>query len=190
MSEPGRVVKVLVRLGGYASPAQANIVDKIPSDLYVYGLRNTGKLLRSKEVKLADHKIKSDHLTDVALSQLKCQVARLNEQPDKLQQYHNLIQQQLDNKFIEVVENDNSKEGHYLPHHAILKDSITVPLRIVFNCSANVKANSVSLNNWLQTGPNLTQRRNDVLLRFHLGTYAYTTDISKAFFRVGLQKED
>nr|XP_045611584.1 uncharacterized protein LOC123766475 [Procambarus clarkii] len=118
-------------------------------------------------------------------------VSRLNKQPDKLKLYYKLIQQQqLDNKFIEIVKNDNPKEGNYLPHHTILKDSVTTPIRIVFNCSAKAKVNDTLLNDCLQTDLSLTQRLFNVLLRFHIETYAYTSDIRKAFLRLGLQEED
>ncbi|XP_069164574.1 uncharacterized protein [Procambarus clarkii] len=156
------VVKVLVRLGGCTSPIQAIVVDKIPSDLHDTGLAQTVKFLKRSGIRLADHKINTDCLND----------------------------QQLANKFIEVVEEDNYKTGHYLPHHAVLKDSVTTPIRIVFNCSAKLKADSVSLNDCLQTGPSLTQRLQDVLLRFRSGVFAYTADISKAFLRIGLQEMD
>nr|XP_045584796.1 uncharacterized protein LOC123746940 [Procambarus clarkii] len=126
----------------------------------------------------------------MALNQMKSQVLHFNRQPDKLKLCHEIIQQQLNNKFIKVFTNDNPKEGHYLPHHAVLKDSITTPIRIVFNCSDKAKQNSVSLNDCLQTGPSLTQRLYDVLLRFCIGTYAYKANISKAFLKVGLQEED
>ncbi|XP_069183705.1 uncharacterized protein [Procambarus clarkii] len=56
--------------------------------------------------------------------------------------------------------------------------------------SAKTKQNSVSLYDCLQTGPSLTQRLYDVLLKFRIGTYAFTADIRKAFLRVGLQEED
>ncbi|XP_069195602.1 uncharacterized protein [Procambarus clarkii] len=126
----------------------------------------------------------------MAQNQLRSQVLHLQRQPENLKLYHEIIQKQLDDKFIEVVTNDNPKEGHYLPHHHVQKDSATTPLRIVFNCSAKMGQNSVSLNDCLQTGPSLTQRLYDVLLKFRIGTYAYTADISKAFLRVGLQEED
>ncbi|XP_069184569.1 uncharacterized protein [Procambarus clarkii] len=71
-----------------------------------------------------------------------------------------------------------------------MKDSVMTPIRIVFNCSAKIKADSVSLNDCLQTGPSLTQRLQDVLLRFCSGIFAYTANISKAFLGVGLQEED
>ncbi|XP_069195675.1 uncharacterized protein [Procambarus clarkii] len=91
---------------------------------------------------------------------------------------------------VEVVEENNHKLGHYLPHHAVLKDSVTTPIRFVFNCSAKLKADSVSLNDCLQTGPSLTEKLQDVLLRFRSGVFAYTADISEAFLRVGLQETD
>ncbi|XP_069194216.1 uncharacterized protein [Procambarus clarkii] len=126
----------------------------------------------------------------MATSQLKSQLIRLQRQPDKLNMYHQLIQQQLVSKFIEVVDNDDRKAGRYLPHHSVMKDSVTTPIHIVFSCSAKVKANSVYLNECLQKGSSLTQRLHDVLLRFRTGIFAYTADISKAFLRVGLQEED
>ncbi|XP_069195773.1 uncharacterized protein [Procambarus clarkii] len=126
----------------------------------------------------------------MAQNQLRSQVLHLQRHPENLKLYHEIIQKQLDDKFIEVVTNDYPKEGHYLPHHPVLKSSATTPLRIVFNCSANSKQSSVSLYDYLQTGPSLTQRLYDVLLKFRIRTYAYTADISKAFLRVGLQEED
>ncbi|XP_069166805.1 uncharacterized protein [Procambarus clarkii] len=126
----------------------------------------------------------------IAQNQLRSQVLCLQRQPENLKLYHEIIQKQLDDKFIEVVTNDNLKEGHYLPHHPVLKNSATTLLRIVFNCSTKTRQSSVSLNDCFQTGPSLTQSLYDVLLKFHIGTYAYTADINKAFLRVGLQEED
>ncbi|XP_069161776.1 uncharacterized protein [Procambarus clarkii] len=60
----------------------------------------------------------------------------------------------------------------------------------IINTGAKTRQSSVSLNDCLQTGPSLTQRLYDMLLKFHIGTDAYTADISKAFLRVGLQEED
>ncbi|XP_069175520.1 uncharacterized protein [Procambarus clarkii] len=121
----------------------------------------------------------------MAHNQLRSQVLRLQRQPENLKLYHEILQKQLD-KFMEVVTNDNPKEGHYLPHHLVLKNSATTPLRIVFTCSSKTRQSSVSLNDCLQTDPSLRQRLYDVLLKFHIGTYGYTVDISTAFLRVGL----
>ncbi|XP_069159394.1 uncharacterized protein [Procambarus clarkii] len=126
----------------------------------------------------------------MAQKQLRSQVLHLQRHPENLKLYHEIIKKQLDDKFIEVVTNDNPKEWHYLPHHPVLKNSATTPLRIVFKCSAKTRQNSVSLNDCLQTGPSLTQKLYNVLLKFRIGTYAYTADISKAFHRVRLLEED
>nr|XP_045586031.1 uncharacterized protein LOC123747864 [Procambarus clarkii] len=100
------------------------------------------------------------------------------------------VLQQLTNRLIEVVDQDNNKSGHYLPHHAVMKVSVMTPIRIAFNCSAKLKADSMSLHDCLQTGPSLTQLLQDFLLRFRSGIFAYTANISKAFLSVGLQETD
>ncbi|XP_069160890.1 uncharacterized protein [Procambarus clarkii] len=126
----------------------------------------------------------------MAYSQFKSQLAKLRKRPEHLKLYHEIIAQQLKNKFIEVVKHDNTQTGHFLPHMAVKRESKTTPLRIVFNCSSKSGPQGTSLNDCLQTGPSLTQKLYDILLKFRLNKYAYSADISKAFLRVGLQEED
>ncbi|KAG1679331.1 hypothetical protein GQR58_012968 [Nymphon striatum] len=57
-------------------------------------------------------------------------------------------------KFIEKVDNENVHEGHYLPHRAVHKESLTTPIRIVFDCSYKTQDNP-SLNDCLQKEPRL-----------------------------------
>ncbi|XP_069187167.1 uncharacterized protein [Procambarus clarkii] len=121
----------------------------------------------------------------MAQNQLGSPVLHLQRHPENLKLYH---EKQLGDKFVEVVTNDNPKEGRYLPHHPVLKNTST--LWIVFNCSAKTKQSSVSLNDCLQIGPSLAQTQYDVLLNFRIGTYAYTVDISIGFLRVGLQEDE
>ncbi|KAK3871585.1 hypothetical protein Pcinc_023273 [Petrolisthes cinctipes] len=93
--------------------------------------------------------------------------------------------------FIEEVPMTNpTDQCHYLPHHGVLKDSETTPLRIDFNSSSKSSSHAPSLNDCLMTGPTMTKKLYDVLLKFRINKYAYTADISKAFLRVGLQEED
>ncbi|XP_069159464.1 uncharacterized protein [Procambarus clarkii] len=61
-----QVVQPSERLGSYVCQVQAIVVDKIPADLQVQGLRATAKFLRNRGIKLSD-KIKSDHLTDFGI---------------------------------------------------------------------------------------------------------------------------
>lgn len=125
----------------------------------------------------------------VALGQLKSLTNTLVTR-NEVEVYHDVIQTQLDNDFIEKVSAASPTEPcHYLPHHGVKKDSATTPLRIVFNCSAK-RSGQPSLNDCLMKGPSLTEKLGDVLLRFRTNKYAFSADISKAFLRVGLQECD
>ena len=126
----------------------------------------------------------------MAVGQLQALRQSLESKGD-LETYHKLIQSQLQADFIEIVTEAQPSDGetHYLPHHAVKKDSLTTPLRMVFNCSAKMGKNP-SLNDCLMTGPSLTAKLGDALLKFRTHKYAYTADISKAFLRIGLQSCD
>ena len=107
-----------------------------------------------------------------------------------LQIYDDLIRSQEECGFIEKVDSSSPQVNtHYLPHHAVAKDSATTPLRIVFNCSAK-SGHGPSLNDCLMAGPNITNNLVDVLLKFRTCKYAFSADISKAFLRIGLQACD
>ena len=85
---------------------------------------------------------------------------------------------------------NNHHDLHYLPHHGIKKDSITTPIRIVYDCSAKQSPDSLSLNDCLVTGPSLVPDLAQVLLRFRYQKYAFISDIEKAFLMVGLNEAD
>ncbi|XP_069169741.1 uncharacterized protein [Procambarus clarkii] len=61
-----KVVRPKVRLGGYVRTIQALVVDRFPTDLYVYGLGTTVKFLKEKGIHLAD-KITSDNLSNIGI---------------------------------------------------------------------------------------------------------------------------
>ena len=125
----------------------------------------------------------------MAVGQLNSLIKTLERNPVKLAHYKQVIQDYLEQGFIEEVK-DPQICGHYLPHHAVLKESATTPLRIVFNASARTGPNSISLNQALETGPSLTEKLVDSLVCFRVGRYGILADISKAFLRVGLQLKD
>ena len=125
----------------------------------------------------------------MAVGQLGSLHQQLRRRPDKLQHYQKVIDEYLQNDFIEEVV-DHGVRGHYLPHHGVAKDSVTTPLRIVFNASAKAKSNDLCLNDVLDTGPSLTEKLLDSLLNFRVGKFAIVGDISKAFLRIGLQEID
>ncbi|XP_064098140.1 uncharacterized protein LOC135209373 [Macrobrachium nipponense] len=127
----------------------------------------------------------------MALGQVYTLRKNLSKVPGHLDAYHNIIQDQLKQKFIEKVSDAVAGANtHYIPHHGVLKDSDTTPLRILYNCSARDRKDNPSLNDCLIKGPSLTVKLGDVLLKFRVNDFAFCADISKAFLRVGLQNVD
>ena len=64
----------------------------------------------------------------------------------------------------------------------------TTKLRIVYDASC--KSNGTSLNDCLYTGPVLSQRIMDVILRFRTHRKAFAGDIEKAFLNVSVAEEN
>ena len=67
----------------------------------------------------------------------------------------------------------------YITHHAVLKDSVTTPVRVVSNSSFNNGGHS--LNSCLATGPNSLNPMMDVMLRFRCWDVAVQFDLAKAY---------
>ena len=63
-------------------------------------------------------------------------------------------------------------------------------MRIVYDASAKISAKALSLNDCLHTGPNLTQRLQNMLLTFRSHKIAFTADIEKAFLQIELNIQD
>ena len=106
--------------------------------------------------------------------------------------YDQIIQEQLQRSFIEKVKHPQSTTGHvhYIPHHAVIKDSSTTPLRIVYNCSCSPNAAQPSLNSCLSTGPDILNDMTAILVRFRCYQYGITADIEKAFLSISLDEQD
>ena len=125
-----------------------------------------------------------------AVAMLRHSLRELHKTPHHLEIYDAAIQQLLENKFIEEVPKDARTDNvHYLPHHGVKKDSVSTPLRVVFNASSKAPG-GVSLNDCLLTGPNMTEKLADSLLKFRTCKYGFSADISKAFLRIGLLECD
>ncbi|XP_060602882.1 uncharacterized protein LOC132755958, partial [Ruditapes philippinarum] len=126
----------------------------------------------------------------LAFGRLKSLVKKFKDNPDVLQKYDSVIQDQLEKGIIEKVET-SEKNGHihYLPHHAVIKPGkSTTKLRIVYDASAKSKVENNSLNDCLYRGPVLLNDLCGILLRFRLHKIGIVSDIEKAFLQVGLQK--
>ena len=118
---------------------------------------------------------------------------RLKTTPKILEDYNNIIQEQLHKGIVEPVpeeEADSQGRIHYLPHHGVVRtDKTTTKLRIVYDGSAKTGSNP-ALNDCLYTGPNVEQSIFDILLRFRLHPIAMVADIEKAFLMVGVNPPD
>ena len=90
----------------------------------------------------------------------------------------------------EVPETEPPGPVFYLPHHPVVKtQSTSTKVRPVFDASCK-GYNGVSLNDCMETGPNLLPDLPALLLRFRRWKIALTADIQKAFLQVGVTEED
>ncbi|XP_058827393.1 uncharacterized protein LOC131687333 [Topomyia yanbarensis] len=79
---------------------------------------------------------------------------------------------------------------HYLPHHAVLKQSsTTTKVRVVFDGSAKTST-GFSLNDALQVGPIIQDELLTLVLRFRKYPIALVADIEKMYRQVLLNPED
>ena len=133
-----------------------------------------------------------DHYS-LSLNRLKLLQRRLLNKPDLLREYDKVIKDQLAKGIIEPVNDSStlSRNVHYLPHHAIVRqDRETTKVRVVYDGSAKDKGESLSLNDCLHTGPNYIPLLFDVLVRFRSYPIAIVADIEKAFLMIHIAKED
>ena len=101
--------------------------------------------------------------------------------------YDQLIQEGIKSGIYEVVPTDPRK-GHHIPTFgAINPNSSSTPLRLVL--AANLPIGN-SVNSELETGPSLIRDLPTLLRQFRCGKTAITGDISKAFHRLVVRKED
>ena len=134
-----------------------------------------------------NHSVIADNY-DVAKRRLKCLKNRLSNKPETLQEYNNVIEEQLNKGIIEEVsENDivdNTGNTYYSPHREVIRtDRQTTKLRVVYDASSKCK-NETSLNEYLDPGPNLVPLIFDILLRFRAQKVALIGDLEKAFLNI------
>ena len=130
---------------------------------------------------------------NVCLKRLETNFRKLEKTPELLRQYDSIIQDQLKQGIVEVV--DKSSPGskglpvHYLPHRAVVRDDkSSTKLRIVFDASSKPSKNSLSRNQCLFKGPQLTPLLFDILVRFRVHPVAIVCDLEKAFHQVRVQE--
>ncbi|GBO05613.1 hypothetical protein AVEN_94051-1 [Araneus ventricosus] len=77
-----------------------------------------------------------------------------------------------------------------MPYRSVVrKDKSTTQVRLVFNCSSS-KRGDLSINDYLEQGPNLNPSLLDVLLKFRIFKVVFCGDIEKAFLMIGIAEDD
>jgi len=105
---------------------------------------------------------------------------RLDSDPKYKEHYTQFIEEMLENGHAEPA-SDAAKTGelYYIPHHGVYHPKKPDKLRVVFDCSARYRGNS--LNDHLLSGPDLTNNLLGVLCRFRRYPIAVMCDIEKMF---------
>ena len=125
---------------------------------------------------------------ELSLGRLKSLIKRLVKNPNLLEKYNNIIQEQIVKGIIERVESseeDNEDRKNYIPH-----GKSTTKIRIVCDASATIKRNAKSLNECLYRGPVILEDLCGLLLRFRMKKIGLVSGIEKAFLQAGLHETD
>ena len=88
---------------------------------------------------------------------------------ERLCEYNNVIKQHTKDGIVErVLDQNEPDEGtYYLPHHGVNRsDKETTKLRVVFDGSAKPDNTNLSINECLETGPNLIPHLFYVIIKF------------------------
>ena len=127
-----------------------------------------------------------------SMARLNKQTWRLKKDPQLLNDYHQILQTQLNEGILEEAPAEpNGERICYLPHRAVIKPNReTTKIRIVYDASSKVNQSSPSLNECLHVGPSLTPLLQDLLIRQRLKPIALLGDIKQAFHQIRVAEED
>ena len=128
----------------------------------------------------------------MCVSRLLSQFSKLQDDPDLLHIYDDIIRQQEIAGVIEGVDPANPPqpgEVSYMPHRIIVdEDRQTTKHRICHDASAHLR-NQPSINECLEKGKNFLPDLFCLLIRIRCHKYALLSDISKAFLNIRIREE-
>lgn len=114
---------------------------------------------------------------------------KLEAQPLFRENYSKVIRDYLDQGHMTLVKNSDIMEtAYYIPHFAVVKNSVSTPHRIVYDCSVK-SSNSRSLNDVLYSGPKLQTDILTILLNFRLFEIAMISDVRQMYRNIWVQPD-
>ena len=139
---------------------------------------------------LRDQKVQFPNNREMALNRLNYLKTKFSRNPSYQEDYVTFMSKIIDNGYAEKVESVKNMTNHvwYIPHHGVYHPKKPGKIRVVFDCAAQYKGES--LNKHLLQGPDLTNSLVGVLQRFRQEPVAFTCDIEGMFHQVRVNKED
>ncbi|XP_015118162.1 uncharacterized protein LOC107041872 [Diachasma alloeum] len=107
-----------------------------------------------------------------------------------LEDYEKVFDECISEGIIETVPKDElDNVAYYMPHRHVVKEGSTTRIRPVFDASARDKQHP-SLNQCLETGPNLIELIPSLILRFREKRVGVIADIRKAFLQISVASKE
>lgn len=128
-----------------------------------------------------------------AEQRLKSLGRKLMKDDQLKERYNQAFREMESQEVIEEVppeEKETCNRTFYMPHRPVVRESsVSTKVRPVFDASAQGQ-NGVSLNDCVETGPNLIPSLVKILVRFRRWPIAIVADIQKAFLQIAVRTED
>ncbi|KAK3704924.1 hypothetical protein QZH41_016749 [Actinostola sp. cb2023] len=139
---------------------------------------------------LKDSDVRFPNNRQLALHRLNYLKNKFNRKSSYQDDYVKFMTKVIDSGFAEKVEPVKSETMRvwYIPHHGVYHPKKPNKIRVVFDCAAQYK--NESLNKHLLQGPDLTNSLVGVLHRFRQEPVAFTCDIEGMFHQVKVNEED
>ena len=122
---------------------------------------------------------------------LKSLLKRFESNPELLEWYNNVIQEQPSKGIIDILDEKHlPTKKHYIPNHAVMNpNKSTQKIRIVYDDSVKKKNSTRSLNECLNRDPFILEDIYALLSRFRTSRIGIVADIEKSFLQVGLRSK-
>lgn len=126
---------------------------------------------------------------DVALNRFNSLEKKFQASPEFRGRYGDVIGDYLKQGHMSpVLDNKKTGSSYYLPHFAVLKDSVSTPLRVVFDASTKT-SNGKSLNDVLEAGPKLQTDLVKILLNFRVFAIGIMSDVRQMYRNIWICPE-